>query len=192
MKTREEINEARRVNYAINKEKIAETRKRYYQRPDVKERIKEQSKKFYDNNQERCRQVQQQYRITQQAKNLKSTREKKYRQRFENRINENVRHFIRFAIINKKEGNWRNLVGYTVFDLLKHLELLFKPGMTWENYGSYWEIDHIKPRSSFKFCSTDDEQFKQCWDLSNLRPLTVLENLTKGTKIIDDPLVKNP
>lgn len=48
--------------------------------------------------------------------------------------------------------------------------------MSWDNYGTYWELDHIIPRFKFYYESYDDEQFKQCWALSNLRPLTIKEN----------------
>jgi hypothetical protein len=54
--------------------------------------------------------------------------------------------------------------------------------MTMENYGSYWHIDHIKPRSLFTYTSIEDEQFKKCWALSNLQPLEALENIRKGNK----------
>ena len=40
--------------------------------------------------------------------------------------------------------------------------------MTWENYGSYWEIDHIVPISWFK---TNEQVINYAWKLSNLQPL---------------------
>ena len=60
--------------------------------------------------------------------------------------------------------------------------------MDWGNYGAgkyCWNIDHIKPIDSFNFTSYDDEEFKQCWALSNLRPLCAIENSIKHNKIID-------
>ena len=54
--------------------------------------------------------------------------------------------------------------------------------MNWENYGSYWHIDHIKPKSLFIFESLEDEEFKQCWSLNNLRPLEAKENIRKGNR----------
>jgi hypothetical protein len=52
--------------------------------------------------------------------------------------------------------------------------------MSWNNHGSYWEIDHIKPCSSFDL--TDIEQQKQCFHYTNLQPLTIYENRSKYNK----------
>ena len=49
-----------------------------------------------------------------------------------------------------------------------HLESLFKPGMTWENYGK-WEIDHIKPLM-LAFME-GSESFSKACNYMNLQPL---------------------
>ncbi len=88
------------------------------------------------------------------------------------------------AIKDLKSGrSWELLVDYTLDDLIKHLELQFQNGMTWDNYGQ-WHIDHIKPVSSFNFDSTDDSEFKECWSLNNLQPLWAEDNLKKSNKIL--------
>lgn len=69
--------------------------------------------------------------------------------------------------------------GYTVQELMEHLQRQFTPGMNWSNYGrSGWHIDHIVPVSDFDL--TDDAQFAACWGLGNLRPLWGIENSKKG------------
>lgn len=68
---------------------------------------------------------------------------------------------------------------YTIKDLMKHLESQFTPEMNWNNYGSYWEIDHIIPISTFCLKSLEDEKFKICWSLNNLRPLSKTENRSR-------------
>lgn len=65
---------------------------------------------------------------------------------------------------------------YTPKRFLKHIKSQFTPEMTWDNYGEYWEIDHVIPRKEFDYTSSDDKQFKLCWSLINLRPLPVSEN----------------
>jgi hypothetical protein len=70
--------------------------------------------------------------------------------------------------------------------------------MTWENRGVYdpttwndndsstwkWHLDHIIPHSTFHYTSMDDQAFKDCWKLSNLRPLAAKQNIIDGsTKI---------
>ena len=55
--------------------------------------------------------------------------------------------------------------------------------MSWENYGSYWQINHIYPQSKLPYTSMEEENFKICWALSNLRPLEKITNIRKGNKI---------
>ncbi|WP_457659577.1 hypothetical protein [Sinorhizobium medicae] len=86
--------------------------------------------------------------------------------------------------IRKGSKNGRRsfaLVGYTLEELMAHLEAQFEPWMTWENYGFYgWHIDHIKPLASFTYETPDDPEFKKAWALSNLRPLGAVKNWRKG------------
>lgn len=76
-----------------------------------------------------------------------------------------------------------DLLGYTLEELMTHLEKQFTKGMTWNNYGE-WHVDHKIPMNSFNFESTDDIGFKECWKLSNLQPLWGLDNLSKGSKLL--------
>ena len=84
--------------------------------------------------------------------------------------------------INKTNKTFE-LLGYTIEELMNHLETQFTSGMTWDNYGE-WHVDHIKPMASFEFTSTDDEGFKECWSLNNLQPLWGKDNLSKGTRYL--------
>ena len=78
----------------------------------------------------------------------------------------------------------RDALGYTWADLRAHLEAQFTQDMNWDNWGDIWEVDHIAPLSSFHYTSLDDPLFKECWALSNLRPLCRHENASKGSKPI--------
>lgn len=83
----------------------------------------------------------------------------------------------------KKTGSSIALIGCSVEQLMAHLKSLFKPGMTWENYGHKgWHIDHIKPCA--KFDLTDPEEQKACFHWTNLQPLFAVENLRKGDKYV--------
>jgi len=82
--------------------------------------------------------------------------------------------------INKTCSTFQ-LLGYTIEELMAHLETKFTEGMGWENYGE-WHVDHIRPMSSFKFESPEDIEFKACWALNNLQPLWWSDNLSKGSK----------
>lgn len=98
------------------------------------------------------------------------------------RVNRAMSAHIRWSIAKSKGGQrWERLVGYTLKDLMEHLERQFSKGMTWENYGK-WHVDHIIPLSSFEYTSPDDPEFKACWALTNLRPLWARENIRKRDK----------
>jgi hypothetical protein len=84
--------------------------------------------------------------------------------------------------VNKTNKTF-DLLGYTLEELMSHLEALFTEGMTWDNYGE-WHVDHKIPMTSFNFETTEDREFKLCWCLDNLQPLWGPENLSKGTKLL--------
>lgn len=87
----------------------------------------------------------------------------------------------------KAERHWEDLVGYTLKDLKEHLEKQFDENMSWDNQGSYWEVDHIIPKNQFHYSSTDDKEFKICWSLMNLRPLSRYDNIHRPRKCQDVP-----
>lgn len=80
-----------------------------------------------------------------------------------------------------KNAKTLELLGCTPEELKNHIELQFKPGMSWENR-SDWHIDHKRPISSFDLL--DESQRIECFHFSNLQPLWKAENLAKSNKII--------
>lgn len=87
---------------------------------------------------------------------------------------------LNIALKSKKMGqHWEDIVGYTLEELMAHLESKFAPGMTWDNYGSYWHVDHIIPKSWWIYESYRDREFRQCWCLANLQPLEARLNRIK-------------
>lgn len=82
----------------------------------------------------------------------------------------------------KSGRSWEALVGYTVADLMAHLEKLFLPGMTFENHGD-WHIDHVTPLSAFNYQAAEHFDFRRAWALSNLQPLWAEDNLKKHAKV---------
>ena len=68
--------------------------------------------------------------------------------------------------------------------------------MTWNNQGKYnpeiwndsdqstwtWQLDHIIPQSDLPYASMEDDNFKKCWSLENLRPYSAKQNLIDGSK----------
>ena len=81
----------------------------------------------------------------------------------------------------KNRRSWIDFVDYTVAELKAHLERQFLPGMTWDNR-NIWHVDHVRPIAQFTFSDPDDDQFKECWALTNLRPLWARDNIRKKDK----------
>lgn len=106
------------------------------------------------------------------------------------RISRGISQYICLSLKNGKQGyHWEDAVGYSLDDLMTHLESQFTKGMTWENHGKRgWHIDHIRPVADFNFESPDDPEFKECWSLWNLQPMWAKDNLSKGGKCIAPPL----
>lgn len=76
------------------------------------------------------------------------------------------------------------LLGYTMSDLQRHIERLFKPGMNWERLlKGEIQIDHVIPVAKFAYESSDDPEFRRCWALENLQPLWATDNRKKSDRI---------
>ena len=80
-----------------------------------------------------------------------------------------------------KGGRTFDHLPYTPKGLMEHIEKQFDEHMTWDNQGTYWHIDHIRPHASFKYDSLDHPDFQKCWALENLRPLEASENIRKNS-----------
>ena len=78
-------------------------------------------------------------------------------------------------------GIWAE-VPYTITDARKNFENQFTPNMNWKNFGTAWQIDHKIPQAALPYTSTLDPNFKKCWELKNLRPLSRSKNSSKGSK----------
>jgi len=81
----------------------------------------------------------------------------------------------------KKQHKTMDLVGCTPNELRTYLENLFIEGMTWENHGEVWHIDHIRPCASFNL--EDERELYTCFNYTNLQPLFVKDNLSKNNKV---------
>ena len=86
------------------------------------------------------------------------------------RLNNHMRFWIYHSLGRGRYGwNWELLVGYTIDNLIAHIETHFTDGMSWENFGD-WEVEHVVPREKFDYASAEDSGFRECWALENLRP----------------------
>jgi hypothetical protein len=96
-----------------------------------------------------------------------------------NRILSNVRKRLRDVIRGKRSA--LNVVGCTRKQLQEHLQSQFTKQMHWNNYGTYWHVDHIVPVSHFDL--TNPEHVKLVHHYTNLRPMEAVANMKRGNKI---------
>lgn len=96
------------------------------------------------------------------------------------KINQSFSAAIRRSLKSDKNWvHWEDVVNYSIEQLKQHLENQFTDDMNWDNYGTYWEIDHIIPVNTFNITSMHDIEFKICWSLNNLRPLEKVANRSR-------------
>ena len=115
-------------------------------------------------------------------------RDLKYKSRIEVKIRNSLRGRIRSAIINGKKHSTLIYIGCSIEECKNWLKYQFDKNMNWENYGSYWEIDHVVPCSSFDL-SNDNDIYK-CFSWKNIQPLEASANSSKNNKILLD-LIKS-
>lgn len=85
--------------------------------------------------------------------------------------------FRRF-ISMRGSGNFiRNYLGSDLGFVREWISSMFVEGMTWDNYGSLWVVDHIVPFRMFDLFNEND--LKICWNYRNLQPILDADNLKK-------------
>ncbi len=100
-----------------------------------------------------------------------------------------IRNSIKYIIKNdsqerKKRAGTTILIGCSIKEFIRYLEFNFREGMSWDNYGNknnQWNIDHIKPISSFNLTELNEQ--KKAFHYSNCRPYWAKDNFKKGAKI---------
>ena len=88
------------------------------------------------------------------------------------RLMDNIRVRIQALLKSKEPGKTNEIIGCSPQEWVVYLEQQFGSKMNWDNYGEYWEVDHIQPLSkggSFHY--------------KNTQPLTVSKNRSKSDKL---------
>jgi hypothetical protein len=158
-----------------HKKRYEKYNKEYCKIPEVKERMRKISREWDKQHPDKALERVRKY-------------EKKMRNVVWYRLANCMRRSIWYSLKGNKHGHWETLVGYTVDQLRRHIESLWESWMSWDNWGvcklgvDTWQIDHIRPITSFKITSQKCKDFKKCWSLKNLRPLRAVDNIKKNNK----------
>ena len=100
------------------------------------------------------------------------------------RLTERIRGQLNQAIRRKNFSKSKNTIQYLGIKtkyLKKYLEHKFQPGMSWENYGKVWHIDHIIPISVVD--TSKEENIKFVFHYRNLQPMFAKDNMRKSNKV---------
>ena len=166
-----------------NKEKIKLSNKKY--NLNNKEKINKKKKEYYLKNINQIKEYHKKYASLNKDKINKYKNEwklKNWRENEEFRLKENLRHRTYMALKGiVKSKRTIDLLGTSIDNLWIHLEKTFKPGMTKDNYGKVWQVDHKIPCAAFDL--TKPEEQVKCFHFTNLQALFVKENLSKGAKL---------
>lgn len=146
------------------------------------------NKKNGTSRRKKCRQCEQEILLKWRKENKDKFREserKKYRRNKKNPLymmkkilRNQVSATLRKNQITKSKSTIK-YIGCTIEEFKAYIEKQFKPGMTWDNYGKYWHVDHIIPLG----LATTEEQVKELLHYTNLQPLEAKKNLKKGKKL---------
>ena len=148
-------------------DKVRETNNKYNK--NNREIVKALNKKHFENNKERVRE--------RARKNYK-----KYRQNPKFVVTQNCRNRINKLIKRKsKSQKTHKLLECTPKFLMEWLEHQFDSNMNWDNYGKYWDIEHVKPCASFNLDSIEEQ--KKCFSWKNIRPFESKRNQSKNDTV---------
>jgi len=94
------------------------------------------------------------------------------------RLGKLIREYKNLGYVVSKHSSVK-MIGIPMMDFISYIEEQWVVGyMNWSNHGEVWELDHIKPISSFDL--TIEEQLQECFYYENYQPLF------KFTTIIGD------
>lgn len=94
---------------------------------------------------------------------------------------------VRFYSVIQKDKKIKSvilLLGCTVQEFKLYIEILFKPEMSWVNFGDIWELDHIIPCSSFDLTLFKEQE--KCFHHSNYQPLFKTTEIAKSFGYTDE------
>ena len=161
---------------------VKKHRKEYKQRPEVKKRHKEWEKKYY--------------KIPEVKKRIRERKIKYDNNRYKTDtayrisrvISSGLCHTLKTKNLSKNNRHWEDLVGYTKEEFKDYITPLFCKKivngkeiiMSWNNYGTEWQLDHIYPNAK---CGDTEADVIYNYRLENLQPLWKEDNQEKRDRL---------
>jgi hypothetical protein len=125
-------------------------------------------------------------RRTNDREKMRLKDQKWFAKRYHADPNFKLRHNLRsrlWASLNGKNKSIHTLtlLGCSIEDLWIYLESKFEIGMTRENYGKVWHVDHIMPCAIFDLSRPEHQ--RRCFHFSNLQPMLAAQNIRKRAHV---------
>lgn len=98
------------------------------------------------------------------------------------KLYENHRKRIWKCLKNKSNSS-KDLLGCDITNYVKWIEYTMDEQMNWENYGTYWNIDHLIPIDTFDI--TCEKEAKKAFNWKNTWAMVSSKNFSKNSNIIE-------
>ena len=165
---KDRINYNSRQYYLKNKSKIS-VRIASYQSANA-DRIKEKRRLYLAKNKNKI--------LLQKSEYDKKRKSVDQAYKLKVRLRNRLYHAIR---CDAKSGSAIKALGCTAQQACEHIESLFDEKMTWQNWGTYWHLDHIFPLAKANLENRSEFLAVNNW--RNLQPLAITLNIIKNDKV---------
>jgi hypothetical protein len=145
-----------------NRNRMLESMRNY--RQENKEEFAIRDRDYYINNKDKIHAYNREYRLRDYVKFIETIRTQTTRK------------------VSRRSKSSLEHLGCSIDYFQKWIEHQFDSNMTWDNYGKYWNYDHVFPCSRYKEYTNTF-----CW--KNLRPYEIKKNSSKNNKIISYEIV---
>ena len=192
MKTCKKCNESKQLDMFCNKSSEPDGKHRY-----CKSCQKKSNDTWYHENKDNQSEYYKEYRdknkeyFNEYTKSYYQSNKELYRKWHKNKYHTDLGYKLRHVISSRishalrfyntiKQNRTIEYLGCSLNEYVIFLENKFDANMNWDNYGEYWEIDHIKPVTKFDF--NNENELYECFHYSNTQPLNKIENKIKSNK----------
>ena len=185
IKCLERKKKSREKNSEKNKQKIKQYQKENKEK--IKQYQKQYQKQYHKENSEKFKQYKKQYRKDEKHKCKEHNKDRQIC-----KICNPLGHLINLErsrqlhYLTKGKCGTRTLdnLGCSIEEWKIHLENQFDENMNWDNFGTYWEIDHYVPLLYGINKPPTKEMIIQRLHYTNTQPMQTSKNISKGNRYI--------
>lgn len=192
---KEKIKDKQKVYYLNNTEKMKQKSLQWYE--DNIDTQKARMKVYYNENKEHIKKKHDEWNMKNQTK-IRTYINAYVKNKYQTDTNFKVKSVLSARLrcfVKNKNASTQDFLGCTFEFFKEWIEFQFNEYMSWNNHGTFWHFDHVRPCSSYNL--VDEEEALQCFNWKNIRPLEAKENMSKKDKIdysiiaIHDNIVKS-